>query len=314
MKAFTLGILASLFFASSFVLNRAMELAGGSWVWSASLRYFFMLVPLLLIVVLRGNLGGLLREMRAHPRAWLLWSTVGFGLFYAPLCFAAAYGSGWLVASTWQLTLVAGSLLVPFIGAAGGATPSHRTIPMQSVLISLVILAGVVVVQFDQAAGVSGRDVLLGVLPVVVGAFAYPLGNRKMMVLCAGRLDTFQRVLGMTIASLPFWLLLSAYGLATAGPPSTTQVAQTLVVALCSGVIATLLFFRATDLTGGDVRQLAAVEATQAGEVLFALVGEILLLGGHVPSPLAFVGIAIVIAGIIIHSVVAHTPSVPPPG
>ncbi|KIN56735.1 hypothetical protein B4146_1332 [Bacillus subtilis] len=49
-------------------------------------------------------------------------------------------------------------------------------------------------------------------LPVVIAAFAYPLGNRRMFEEYGGRLDTFQRVLGMTLASLPFWLILAAYG------------------------------------------------------------------------------------------------------
>ncbi len=39
MKAIVIGILASLFFAVTFILNRAMELSGGSWMWSSSLRF-----------------------------------------------------------------------------------------------------------------------------------------------------------------------------------------------------------------------------------------------------------------------------------
>lgn len=308
MKALLLGTVASFFFASSFVLNRAMELGGGSWIWSASLRYLFMVVPLLLIVLVRGNLAGLLAQMKLRPLAWLIWSTIGFGVFYAPICFAAAFGPAWLVASTWQITIIAGSLLVPLIasphqsaGRAGGAS-----IPAQSILISTVILVGVVIVQFDQAASVSVRELLLGAVPVVIAAFAYPLGNRKMMALCGDTLDTFQRVLGMTIASLPFWLILSLYGLATVGPPSGAQTAQLLIVALCSGVIATLLFFKATDLAGGDMRHLAAVEATQAGEVLFALLGEVVLLHSSLPSPIAFAGMALVVVGMVVHSYVSH--------
>ncbi len=46
MKEIALGILASLFFAVTFILNHAMEMQGGSWLWSASLRYFFY-APLL---------------------------------------------------------------------------------------------------------------------------------------------------------------------------------------------------------------------------------------------------------------------------
>lgn len=34
-----LGLLATTCFATIFVLNRTMSVAGGSWMWSASLRY-----------------------------------------------------------------------------------------------------------------------------------------------------------------------------------------------------------------------------------------------------------------------------------
>ena len=50
----------------------------------------------------------ILQEIRAHPATWLIWSTVGFGLFYAPLSLASCYGESWFVAATWQITIVAG--------------------------------------------------------------------------------------------------------------------------------------------------------------------------------------------------------------
>lgn len=114
MKAILTGILASMFFAVTFILNRSMELSGGSWLWSTSLRFFFMVPLLLLIVWWRGNLRQLFVEMKANPLEWGVWSFVGFVLFYAPFTFAAASGPGWLVAGTWQLTIIAGILLTPF--------------------------------------------------------------------------------------------------------------------------------------------------------------------------------------------------------
>ena len=81
MKAIVIGILASFFFAFTFVLNRAMDLEGGSWIWSASLRYYFMVPMLLLIVMYRGNLKQLFQYMKNNPKEWLVWSIVGFGLF-----------------------------------------------------------------------------------------------------------------------------------------------------------------------------------------------------------------------------------------
>ncbi len=55
MKAIVIGILASLFFAVTFILNRAMELSGGSWLWSSSLRFIFMVPFLCVIVIMRGH-------------------------------------------------------------------------------------------------------------------------------------------------------------------------------------------------------------------------------------------------------------------
>ncbi len=299
MRAILLGLLASLFFAITFVLNRSMQLGGGSFIWSASLRYFLMVPFLLLIVLLRGNLKELIIHMKAHFWKWFLWSTVGFGLFYAPISFAAAYGPSWLIASTWQITIIAGSLLVPLFYTEGG---ERHKIPIRGLLISLIILLGVVLMQIEQKTHLSVKEVSLGILPIILAAFAYPLGNRKMMAICQGKIDTYQRVLGMTLASLPFWILLSGFGLVTVGAPQPTQILQSLLVAMSSGVIATLLFFKATDLTKGDMHRLAAVEATQSGEIIFALMGEIILLNGILPSGLSMVGILVVICGMVIHS------------
>ena len=47
-----------------------------------------------------------------------------------------------------------------------------------------------------------------------------------MMELVGGRLDTFQRVLGMAIGSLPITILLSIYGFSTTGIPTSSQMLQ----------------------------------------------------------------------------------------
>ncbi|MET3292757.1 UNVERIFIED_CONTAM: drug/metabolite transporter (DMT)-like permease [Brevibacillus sp. OAP136] len=303
MKAILLGIAASFFFAFTFVLNRAMDLSGGSWLWSSSLRYFFM-VPLLLgLVWYRGNLRALFVEMKQRPWAWVWWSFVGFGLFYAPITFAAAYSPGWLTAGTWQITIVAGSLLVPFFQDADGR---RQKIPLHGLWMSGLILLGVAVMQLQHAEGLSVAQLMFGVIPVLIAAFAYPLGNRKMMALCQGRLDAFQRTLGMTIASLPLWVIIAAIGWNEAGLPSSGQLVQTLLVAITSGVVATLLFFSATDMAKGNAQQLAAIEATQAGEVIFAVVLEMLILQAPLPSVWSNVGMALVMVGMVLHSILGQ--------
>ncbi|WP_458412067.1 multidrug resistance efflux transporter family protein [Schinkia sp. CFF1] len=294
MKAILIGIISSFFFASTFILNRSMDLNGGSWIWSASLRYLFMLPFLLLIVGIRGNIKPVFHEIKQKPIPWLLWSTIGFGLFYTPITFAAAYGPGWLVAGTWQTTIIAGSLLVPFL--------QKDKIPFQELRFSSLILLGVIIIQAQQATHVNLNATLLSTLPVIMAGFAYPLGNRKMMQICDGRLDTFQRVLGMTLASLPFWLVLSTIGFFADGTPSNDQLFQSFLVAIFSGVIATVLFFYGTDLARRSSRQLAAVEATQSGELVFAVIGEVVLLHADIPGVLALLGLSFIVLGMVLHS------------
>ena len=195
----------------------------------------------------------------------------------------------------WQMTIVAGSLLTPLfytvVPTETGLKKVRASISLKGLGISCIILAGIALIQLQQAQALTVKEILLGILPVLVAAFAYPLGNRKMMTACGERFDTYQRILGMTISSLPFWLILSMLGISSVGLPTTQQTLQTLIVAISSGVIATVLFFSATDMTKGNVQKLAAVEATQSGEVVFSLLGELVLLHGNYPTPLSFLAL-----------------------
>ncbi|WP_406507082.1 multidrug resistance efflux transporter family protein [Streptomyces sp. NBC_00212] len=291
-----LGVVAAACFATSFVLNREMSVAGGSWLWSASLRYLFMLPPLVLLVWVRGGLPGVVRSLRARPGPWLGWSTVGFGLFYAPLTWASQEGAGWLLAATWQLVIVAGIVI-------GGR------VPRRTLAVSLLIVAGVVLAQTQNAHGMGAGTTARVVVPVLVAAVAYPLGNRKLL----GRdgLDGVQRTLAMTLGSLPLWVVLAGTAGLRVGGPGRGQVVQCLIVALASGVVATTLFFRATDLVRDRPAALGAVEATQATEVPFTLAGEALLTGVATPSPTAWTGLALIVGGLCLHAL--HRPPPEPP-
>src|SRR5699024_4034159 len=184
MRPIIFGLLAALFFSFTFILNRSMELAGGSWVWSASLRFFFMLPILWLFVGWRRNIKPVLLHIKTYPLQWIIWSTVGFGQFYAPLTYATIYAPGWLFA---------GTLLVPLINK------SNLVIPIQSVIISLIIFAGVVLTQIEHAEAVPVKGLILTIIPLLISSISYPLGNRKMMQVVDGALNPIQRTLGMTI-------------------------------------------------------------------------------------------------------------------
>ncbi len=275
-----------------------MAVSGGSWQWTASLRFIWMLPILLIIVAIRGNLIDLLKEIRSNLWQWLLWSTIGFGLFYATLTYGANYGPSWLVASTFEFTIIAGMFIGPLLDKKG----QRKSISKASLLFSILIFLGILLMQISEAQSTSLNTMLLGTIPVLIGAIAYPLGNRKMMKISNNRLDAFQRTLGMTLCSMPFWIILSLFGYLDNGLPTDSQLFQTFLVAICSGVIATLLFFSATDFVHQDHKALAAVEATQAMEVIFTLVGEILILQAALPNVYSCIGIVMVVIGMILHS------------
>ena len=293
-KALGFGVLASFFFAFTFILNRSMNLGGGYWLWSACLRYLFML-PMLAVLVWREHSWPEVKtEIQRRPKRWVLWSTVGFGLFYMPLTMASIYGESWFVAATWQLTIVAGVLLTPLFG---------RAVPVKNFLMSCLVLVGIFLLQIPNLHTGALDHIVMPLILILIAAFSYPLGNRKMMIL--SQLSTLQRVFGMTLCSMPFWTVLSVVAYFRAGLPSGGQILQSLGVALFSGVIATILFFKATDLVKQNPKQLAVIEATQSGEVLFTLLGGILLLGDSMPDAVGFLGIVIVVLGMIGNSLVS---------
>ncbi|VWX38720.1 DMT family transporter [Exiguobacterium oxidotolerans] len=293
MRPILIGILSAMFFAVTFILNQSMQGSGGHWIYSAALRFYLMLPFLILIVGYRRRLGRVWSALRTAPRFWLTYGTIGFGIFYSGICFAADYAPGWLIAGTWQVTILAGPLLAPLF---------KQTIPWASLRYSLLIVMGVLLMQLSVAGSVSVTTLLLGVVPVILAAIAYPLGNRKMMERYGDDLGVFDRILGMTLASLPFWLILSGFAYVQVGLPSATQVGQSGLVALFSGVIATSLFFYATTLVRTEPIRLAAVEATQSFEIVFTVLGELVFLHAVFPSGLALFGIIIVMLGMTLHS------------
>ena len=306
-KAVLLGLLASVFFSFTYVLNNLMALEGGSWLWTASLRFFLSLPILLAMVLFRGTLGKTLAVIKKAPGRWILWSTVAFGIFYAPFAFAAAYGPSWLVSGTYQFTMFAGALLTPLFwtvrATPEGPVRERGKIPVRLFPAFAVILVGVFLLQMEHAQQTSLRSLLLFSLPVLLSAFAYPLGNRKMMELVGDELGVVERVFGMTLCVMPFCILLAVLGGLSAGAPSSGQMLQSLAAAFFPGICATLLFFRGTQLVRDDPHWLALVESTQCAELAFCLAGGVLLLHNPMPGAMGAVGLALIVVGMVVNSV-----------
>lgn len=116
-KLIFIGVLSGAFFSATFILNELMASQGGHWFWSASLRYVFMWLMLSVIIVAKSGirtLAALFQLFFEHYKFWCVAGGIGFGLFYAPLCFAADHAPGWVIAATFQFTTVA-SLLVLWV-------------------------------------------------------------------------------------------------------------------------------------------------------------------------------------------------------
>jgi drug/metabolite transporter (DMT)-like permease len=296
IKLIAIGLLSGMFFSSTFTLNRVMSLEGGHWVWPGSLRYVYMVLFLILSLPIFQGWGAPRRVFRLflqHWRFWIFSGSIGFGCFYALICFSADHALGWIITTTWQLTIIASLFVLIFFG---------RSFPKKTWIFSFIVFTGVLMVNLSHIATTDIKGVFMGGFPVLIAAFCYPVGNQLVWEARDGNknlpdiqspdIDTpFNKVLLLSLGSLPFWGLLIL--ITAPPPPSSGQLFNTALVALFSGIFATSLFLFAR---GKSKRacELAAVDATQSSEVIFAMTGEILLLGSPLPNTIGFAGIFMV--------------------
>jgi len=295
-----IGLLSGLFFSSTFILNRVMSLEGGHWVWSACLRYAYMIGLLIVTLSVFQGIkapGRILRLFLRHWKFWVISGSIGFGGFYALICFSADHAPGWVIATTWQLTIIATLVVLICFG---------RSFPKKIWFFSFVVFFGVLMVNLSHVEMYSVKDLLLGGFPVLIAAFCYPTGNQLVWEAKNGNRhlpnidhplleNPFNKVLLLSLGSVPFWLILVAINKPPL--PSKGQLINTALVALFSGIIATSLFLYARNKSK-KASELAAVDATQSSEVIFAMTGEIVILSSPLPNSMALAGIFLVLTGL----------------
>ncbi len=301
VQAIGWGLLAAVFFSATYIVNSFLSVKGGHWAWTTVLRYVFMVLMLAPILLAQKEWTPMLAELKRHPWVWIKWGSLGFGIFYAFLTYAAALGPGWLIAGVFQFTIVAGLLISPFV------FKDHRAkIPRSALAVSLFILSGIFMMQWNQQDGSYTRaQLLLCVLLVLTGAFLWPLANRKLLLheeRTGLVFSPMQRVEAMSMGSLPALALLSIYAYYDSGLPGGQQVLGTAIIALSSGVIACVLFYKALALVKQDAAAFAAVEATQAMEIIITLLGEMVLLGTLWPGTYSGIGMLMVFIGMALYA------------
>ncbi len=298
-QGLAMGLLAAAFFSVTFVLNRKMSIASGHWAWSTSLRFLIMLPPLAVMITVRGQWRELIACWRISPLGWIAWGTLGSAVFYGALTAACAVSPAWVVAATWPIAIVIGILLGPLIYRG-----ERAKIPRRALLFSIVILAGIALLQTGQLRSGPPANVALGLVLVLLSATAHPIGNRKSMMIFenAGiRTNAIVRLTLSIIGALPAILILCIWGGLEAGPPPAAQL-ETIALVAAAGLVATPLFFAATDHVNRTPSSLAAVEATQAAELVFTLILEAVILGIRLPGFWGSIGLTIILTGILLHA------------
>lgn len=298
-----IGLLASAFFSSTFILNYMMRLNGGHWYWSGALRPIFITVIVASIICMTSGYGALIQCLnlfRKNIIFWTLTGTIGFGVFYTGLVYAADYARAWIIAATWQTTVLATPIVCILFG---------YKFPIRGIIFATIIVGGVFLINYSEFKnGLSIDELKFAVLPVIIGAFAYALGNQLLNAAKYGTLNAVPHVqhdlikkplvgiLLLSLGSFPYWVFL--YPIASPPSPSSSQVLNTFLVAFLSGICATGLFFYARNLTSSPYKA-AAVDATMAGEVLFTLAFEVIFLDEFVPGLLPSFGIFFIMCGLI---------------
>ena len=380
VKLILLGLLAGAFFSSTFILNEVMSAAGGHWFWSASMRYVFMWVIVTALIVMQHGFGRIKELMTIFFQHWGFWcitGSIGFGIFYTGICYAADHVAGWVVAATFMFTVVTSLLVLLAFG---------QRFDKKFIVYALLVFIGVVMVNVSEGMHAASildanaapmKDMLLyGALPALVAAFSYPIGNQLVWQVSyntrkrradslpteEGTIQTneinektnaliteapvlpadidhmsdapntantnlsnpnnstppsflqnliaripaietnllqnaFNKVWLMTLGSLPFWLILGL--VVRPDMPDTSQLFNTLLVALLAGVGATSIFLYAREKAETS-SEVAGVDATQASEVIFALIGGMLLLNNAMPPAMGLLGIGLIIIGLIL--------------
>lgn len=304
-KILLYGFLAALFFSITFAINKWLNVEkGGHWYWTACLRYVFVLLLLSAFIIARYSFTHLLDTFKCFFSNILFWvfaGGIGFGVFYLSLCYAASFSDGWVLATTWQSTILFTPFIIYFLG---------NKLDYKGLGFLLIIFAGVVLVNSSAFIKLD-RNLLSSILPILLAAFCYPLGNTLCKYACEGKFDKltvslfkisrnpYSQILMMVLGALP--VLLFAWFIFDPYPPTKTQVEYVFIVALLTGVIATSFLYKARILAGSNSSALAFADGTQSFEAPLALFWECSLFNGKMPNWLGFFGLGVLFIGIMLY-------------
>ena len=290
-----IGLLSSLFFSATFIINKMISIDGGHWFYSASLRYMYTIFFIsILLIGFKGFdfFKSVLLEYKNNIGFWTISGTIGFGIFYAMICYAAEFSPAWILVTTWQLTIFASIFVLAIFG---------NKVSKVTIFSTILVLSGITIVNLSHFDASNISAVLYSAIPVVIAAFAFPFGNqlvwqekkkRDVPVLN----NAFAKVFLLTLGSSPLWFILFLF--LDVGTPSISQLQNVAMISILSGVIATSLFLYVRS-KADSASKIMIVDATISAEVLFTLLAEVLFLNAVMPSALGLTGILITIFALV---------------
>lgn len=309
------------------------------WSASFRCFFMWLLLSVFILLQNKLNPSKLIALCKLFASHWQFWCvTGGIGLgTYGLLAFAADYAEGWVIAATYLFTVVASLVALSFFGQS---FQKKVIVYSVIVFIGVVLANVGEGLRHSTSQGTDWHALLLfGALPAFIASFCFPLGNQLIWQAGQSKGDSthhthatskaasnktrkvtselatskllqkvpqvtspllsnpLHKVWLMSLGSLPMWLILGF--LVQPPAPSVSQMTISFLVALMAGVLGTTTFLHARSLAK-QPQQLAAVDATQGSEIIFALLGGMLLLHTPMPSGLSFVGIALVIIGLVL--------------
>jgi len=290
-----IGLLSSLFFSATFIINKMISIDGGHWFYSASLRYMYTIFFIsILLIGFKGFdfFKSVLLEYKNNIGFWTISGTIGFGIFYAMICYAAEFSPAWILVTTWQLTIFASIFVLALFG---------NKVSKVTIFSTILVLAGITIVNLSHFDASNISAVLYSAIPVVIAAFAFPLGNQlvwqeKKKRDVAVLNNAFAKVFLLTLGSSPLWFILFLF--LDVGTPSISQLQNVAMISILSGVIATSLFLYVRN-KANTASKIMIVDATISAEVLFTLLAEVLFLNAVMPSALGLTGILITIFALV---------------
>jgi drug/metabolite transporter (DMT)-like permease len=297
------GFVASFLFSATFPINRALVQDGGDPFWTATLRYGYVAVLLVVTLAAKSQLREWARAFAAHPVFFVVQGTVGTGVYYTLLVAGSAYAPAWVVSAGFQSGIITSSLILLFFG---------RSVPRRNLIFALMVASGGALINVEQAqTSLTLRNVFgAGLAFCAYAAVTFAMQMQYEAVHHGGhsRFSMIPRLTGeiyrnpialmlfVIAGSIPFWVV--RYCLTMPVAPTPRQFGLTAVSALVGGYLSAILFLYVR--IHAHHEQLPALDACSAASVLFTLLQEAVFLTVHVPGSLGWVGISMMASGFLL--------------